>query len=173
MGLFKFIRGLFQKDRDESSVKWAKLVRQFIALQKVEYLNESIAEAKKIGETEITTILRAWFSGDLENVLRRIEPNVQRLQTANQQEEALTLILITLFFRASLTEGFRQFPIEQQMKALQSGIDACQQGVQISQILNDQACEATILILMAGGFQEIKQLERAGQLYFEALVVLG
>ena len=85
----------------ESSVKWAKLVRLCIALQKPEYLTEAIDEAEKVGETEINAILRAMSVGDTENVKRPIQPIIERLQLANQNEEALTLKLISLMFHSA------------------------------------------------------------------------
>jgi hypothetical protein len=44
----------------ESSVPWARLTRQYLALRKKEYLEQAIEEAQRTGETEIVALLRAW-----------------------------------------------------------------------------------------------------------------
>jgi CHAT domain-containing protein len=155
----------------ESSVPWARLTRQYLALRKDEFLEQAIAEAQRTGETEIVALLHAWQQGDFQTIQEQAQELHGKFLEAGRNEEAWTVALVGLDQLAALAELFIQFPLEQQLPALEAGLRACQEAAAIAQALGDEACEAFYKGVAANGYARSRRLEGAQAAYEEGLAL--
>ena len=124
---------------------WPVLVREYLALRQEELLSQAIQSARAQEEREITSLLETFQRGDWEAVPALAERVVSALHATGRQEEALTVALLRTDGKARLVELFSRFPSEQRNWALQTGLKACAEAIQISQILQDEPCQAFFL----------------------------
>jgi hypothetical protein len=110
------------------SILWARAnpPRLYLALRKKELLQQAVETAEQAGEMDIANLLRAFQAQDIET-MDRMAPALHRsLRESGREEEAWTVALVHLDTRALLAEMFMHFPLEQQMEALEVGLEACE-----------------------------------------------
>jgi CHAT domain-containing protein/tetratricopeptide (TPR) repeat protein len=152
---------------------WVKPFRQFIALGGRDRapLQHALQRAQQAGEREIAALLSMLAQGEIVAAAEQAQRLFVSLHQQGRLEEAYSLLLLPILGQASLVELFRQFPLEQQMAALQAGLDACEGGYRLSRALSDEACQALFLGVKGTGLYEARQLEAAVGAYEEALAI--
>jgi CHAT domain-containing protein/tetratricopeptide (TPR) repeat protein len=150
---------------------WAKPFREYIAraFRDATPLQEALQCAQRAGENEIAALLSMLAQGQHDAAADTASHLFPRLHQQWRLEEAYSLLLLPIRMQAALAEQFRQFPFEQQMAALQAGLDACEGGYRLSRALSDEACQALFLGVKGTGLYEARQLEAAVGAYEEAL----
>jgi tetratricopeptide (TPR) repeat protein len=150
---------------------WAKPFREYIArgFRDEAPLREALRRAQQAGESQIAALLSMLAQGQHDAAADTASHLFPRLHQQWRLEEAYSLLLLPIVIRAALAELFRQFPFEQQMAALQAGLDACEGGYRLSRALSDEACQALFLGVKGTGLYEARQLEAAVGAYEEAL----
>jgi tetratricopeptide (TPR) repeat protein len=155
----------------ESPVLWAKLLRRYIASGNEKFLSEAIAEAQKISETEIVSFLKTTPWDDLIAFDHLSTKLFKSFQTVERYEEALTIALINTHIRTKFVESFKHYNLEEQAEVLETGIRACLDSVQMTELLGDESCKAIYLFRAGGGSQEKQQFVDAEAFYTKALII--
>jgi len=156
---------------DDPRAAWVRPFRQFIALGGRDRapLQHALQRAQQAGEREIAALIALLAQGERVAAAEQAQRLFVSLHQQGRLEEAYSLLLLPIVIRAALAELFRQFPLEQQMAALQAGLDACEGGYRLSRALSDEACQALFLGVKGTGLYEARQLEAAVGAYEEAL----
>jgi tetratricopeptide (TPR) repeat protein len=153
------------------SILWARLIRQYLALRKKELLQQAVETAEQAGEMDIAKFLRAFQAQDIETMDRMAPALHHSLRESGREEEAWTVVLVHLDTRAQLVEVFMHFPLEQQMEALEVGLEACEKATAIARTLGDEPCTAFYRAVAGNGYYRARRLEEAEGAFREALEI--
>ncbi len=166
--------------------KWAELTRQYLVLQKQEYLIAAIQAASGEHPTGlwsdlkrrsaskspgIVNVLRSLLFGSLPGAMETAPQLIKTLIQAGRKQDAATLILAGDFHKVALTERFKKFPLERQMEMAQLGIQAAQQSAQLAAALGYVSYTAHCHLCMGNALQEQHRFEEATHSYEEALQI--
>ncbi|MDT7808867.1 MAG: hypothetical protein QOJ70_2680 [Acidobacteriota bacterium] len=153
----------------EASVPWARLTREYLARRELQLLDAAISEAQESRETDAVALLR-YFRNQHQEQVEALSVNLlNAFYSAARNEEALTVMIISLDFSAGMARHFRRYPFDQQMEALNIGLHACRQVDVYARALGDAACRAYYLVGQALGYAEARYLNEAAEAYEEAL----
>jgi tetratricopeptide (TPR) repeat protein len=155
----------------EPSARWARLTRQYLALRKDELLQQAVETAEQAGEMDIANFLRAFQARDIETIDRMAPALHHSLRESGREEEAWTVALVSLDIRARLVEVFMHFPLEQQMTALEVGLEACKEATAVARALGDEPCTALYRAVAGNGYYRARRFEEAQGAYREALEI--
>ncbi|HEY1189480.1 MAG TPA: tetratricopeptide repeat protein [Gemmata sp.] len=145
-------------DRD-----WAGLVRYWMAHQHKAALDAAIVLV------EGQAALAAFLNAVREEPLDPAREPPEELFASLAPPEQMTLYLVLLYPRLALCEMAGQFPLDQQDRLYRIGLESGERACQVAQTLEDRALHAFSRNVMAGGFQEVNDLEAARDSYQEAL----
>jgi hypothetical protein len=150
------------------STNWAALTRSYLALRAPAMLDEAIAAAQ--GE-EIIALLKAFQQRDIEAVDQYAGVLYESLRSKWCTEEALTIALLHLDLRVQLVEIYKQFPVEQQIQALEMGLESCRIAIDLATQLNDLPCVAFCRAVEGQGLYAGRHFDPARQAYNAALTI--
>ncbi|HKI36446.1 MAG TPA: CHAT domain-containing tetratricopeptide repeat protein [Gemmataceae bacterium] len=150
---------------------WHALVRYWMAHQHKPALDAAIAvvRGEQASATKRWRQLVAFLSQVRDEPFNRDREVSEELVKTLPHEGQLTLLLLRLFPRMALCETAGQFPVEEQDGLFDTGLQAAKQAVQIAAALQDEALVAFCKVNLAGGLQELRQLEAARASFEEAL----
>jgi hypothetical protein len=148
---------------------WAGLARQYLARRDETFLRS--ARAAAAGDARIVRLLDAYERRDLHTLERIAEPLALTLGRDGRHEEALTVRLLDLDPRAALAEQFNQFPIEQRRRALELGLESCEEAIALAAQIGDEPCWAFFLAVRGNGLREARDLHPARAAFDEALPI--
>ncbi len=100
---------------------------------------------------------------------RLAEQLIPKLQQTERHEEALTLNLLYLDKEQFWQKVISNYPFEQQKQMREFGIQACQEAIEIAQILDDKPCQAFYLETLEADLLKSRQLREAAHFYIQAL----
>jgi hypothetical protein len=145
---------------------WPSLARTYLARRQEADLARAIEAAQ--GQPEIAALLEAFRRSDLEAVGRLAGELATTLEEQGREEEAWTVALLATDLWARLTEWFNRFPLPQQRQALETGLKACDQAIELCRRLADEPCLAFYLGGKGNGLYRARRLEEAEGAYREA-----
>lgn len=154
-----------------SSVPWARLTRRVIALRSTEILEQAIIEAEQCQEMEIAALLQALQNQDYDAIENQAPRLHHSLLKSGRNEEAWTIALVGLTRQVALSELYNRLPGEQQAKAFEIGIQACQQSLYIAQELGDEACQAFFKMMEGIAHYRWRNFGEAEKAYRGALAI--
>jgi len=150
------------------STNWTALARTYLTHRDLAVLEQAIAAAQ---EQEIVALLKAFQAQEIEAVDRCAGGLHESLHRAGRTEEALTIALLHIDLRARLVEIYNRVPVEQQMQALQMGLENCTIAIALATRLNDLPCVALYKGIEGNGLYAARCLDEARQAYQEALAI--
>jgi tetratricopeptide (TPR) repeat protein len=155
----------------ETSVPWARLTREYLARREIPLLHAAISEAQQSGEMDVVALLQYFRNQDHQQVEALSITLVSAFYSAGRKEEALTVGIISFDSSAEIARQFTQYPFEEQMEALSSGLYTCRQVMAFARALGDYACQAYYLVGQGLGYAGARFLIEAEKAYEEALEI--
>ena len=160
-------------DLTDVNVPWAEAARQYLALRKDADLQIAIDEAERKGEHAIVKVLQAYHEGDIDSVVQitQTENIYPTLQSQGRHAEGYTLNLLFLDLLAARIQFFERYPLSDQEKVVESGIEACFKAISLCDLLDDKPCKAFYIRHVAIGCSEIGHSESAITQFKDALKI--
>ena len=131
-------------------MKWDQMYRRYLALRRPEDFAPAVAAAPE----EVALFLELWLTADgSDQAEELVDPVIATLPGGEESAEGMTVRLAFLDLSVELCESFQEAEPELWDEALQTGIAACREAIEISSRLGDEGCVAFYASLMAAGFR--------------------